>query len=65
MRKEFADRERQLIVAALAESQGRLSGPHGAAVKLGIPRATLQWKIAGLGLDKRQFRTQYPTEGLA
>jgi formate hydrogenlyase transcriptional activator len=60
MRKEFADRERQLIEAALAESQGRVSGPHGAAVRLGISRTTLQWKIAGLGLDKRQFTALSP-----
>jgi transcriptional regulator with GAF, ATPase, and Fis domain len=65
MRKEFADRERKAIVAALADSQGRVSGPHGAAVKLGIPRATLQWKIADLGLDKRQFKAQCPTQGVA
>jgi len=30
--------ERELIEAALAESRGRISGPSGAAAKLGIPR---------------------------
>jgi formate hydrogenlyase transcriptional activator len=60
VKKKFADRERELIEAALAESQGRVSGPHGAAVKLGIPRTTLEWKIAGLGVDKRRFKALPP-----
>jgi len=36
-KKEFAERERKAIAAALAECYGRVSGPHGAAAKLGIP----------------------------
>jgi formate hydrogenlyase transcriptional activator len=48
--------EREMIESALAESRGRISGPSGAAVKLGIPRQTLDSKIAGLGIDKRRFR---------
>src|SRR5258708_12225479 len=30
-------REKEMIEAALAESQGRISGPAGAAAKLGLP----------------------------
>ena len=41
-----------MIEAALAESQGRISGPSGAAAKLGIPRQTLESKIRRLGIDK-------------
>jgi len=48
--------ERALIEAALAESQGRVSGPRGAAAKLGIPRQTLEWKIRSLNIDKLAFR---------
>lgn len=51
-----ADREREIIEAALAESGGRVSGPKGAAAKLGIPRQTLDSKIASLGIDKRRFQ---------
>ena len=51
-----AERERALIEAALAESQGRISGPNGAASKLGIPRQTLESKIRSLGIDKHRFR---------
>jgi formate hydrogenlyase transcriptional activator len=48
----LADREVEMIEAALAESHGRISGPSGAAAKLGIPRQTLESKIKRLGIDK-------------
>jgi formate hydrogenlyase transcriptional activator len=48
----LGDREVQMIEAALAESHGRISGPSGAAAKLGIPRQTLESKIRRLGIDK-------------
>jgi len=57
-KKEFAERERKAIAAALAECHGRVSGPHGAAAKLGIPHQTLASKIESLGIDKRQFKVQ-------
>src|SRR5208337_3171602 len=37
--------EREMIGAALAEARGRVSGPSGAAAKLGIPPSTLESKI--------------------
>jgi transcriptional regulator with GAF, ATPase, and Fis domain len=52
----IADREREIIEAALAESGGRVAGPKGAAAKLGIPRQTLDSKIARLGIEKRRFQ---------
>jgi formate hydrogenlyase transcriptional activator len=52
-----ADHERELIEAALAESEGRVGGKLGAAAKLGIPRQTLQSKLSHLGIDKNRFRT--------
>ena len=36
------------VEAALAESRGRVSGPTGAAARLGIPRSTLESKIRSL-----------------
>jgi formate hydrogenlyase transcriptional activator len=57
-KKEFAERERKAIADALAECHGRVSGPHGAAVKLGIPHQTLASKIESLGIDKRQFKVR-------
>jgi len=50
------NRERAFIEAALADSEGRVSGPSGAAGKLGIPRQTLESKIRSLGIDKHRFR---------
>jgi formate hydrogenlyase transcriptional activator len=54
----LADREREVIEAALADSQGRISGPSGAAAKLGIPRQTLDSKIANLQISKTRFKVQ-------
>ena len=51
------DRERQLIEAALAQTKGRISGPKGAAAKLGVPRQTLDARITSLGIDKHRFKT--------
>jgi len=55
-KKESAERERKAIEVALAECQGRVSGPRGAAAILGIPHQTLESKIASLGIDKRRFK---------
>lgn len=51
------DKERALIESALAETEGRIAGPHGAAVKLGIPRSTLETKIRKLGIKKHRFKS--------
>jgi DNA-binding NtrC family response regulator len=47
---------REIIEAALAESRGRVSGPSGAAVKLGISPSTLEDRITALKIDKRRFK---------
>jgi formate hydrogenlyase transcriptional activator len=52
-----ADREREIIEAALAETGGRIAGPSGAAAKLGIPRQTLDSKISILGIKKNRFKS--------
>ena len=48
--------EREIIDAVLAESRGRVSGPSGAAVKLGISPSTLEDRIKALKIDKRRFK---------
>jgi len=50
------DREREMIEAALEATHGRVSGPGGAAMKLGMPRQTLEARIASLGINKHRFR---------
>jgi formate hydrogenlyase transcriptional activator len=48
--------ERAIIEAALAEAKGRISGPSGAAAKLGIPPSTLDHRIKTLKIDKAKFK---------
>jgi transcriptional regulator with PAS, ATPase and Fis domain len=54
--EKLAAQEREMIEAALAESNGRVSGPRGAAAKLGIPQSTLDSKIKALKINKQRFR---------
>ena len=49
-------REREIIETALAETRGRVSGPSGAAAKLGIPPSTLETRIKALKINKGQFK---------
>jgi transcriptional regulator of acetoin/glycerol metabolism len=53
---DLATRERERIETALAASHGRVSGPSGAAAKLGIPGSTLDSKIRALGIRKERFK---------
>lgn len=48
--------EKEIIETALAETKGRISGPSGAAVKLGMPASTLESKIRALNINKHQFK---------
>jgi formate hydrogenlyase transcriptional activator len=48
--------EKEMIEAALAESRGRISGPTGAAAKLGLPTQTLDSKIKRLRINKYRFK---------
>ena len=51
-----ASQEKRTIEAALSDSRGQVSGPSGAAAKLGIPPSTLDSKIKALGIDKSRFK---------
>jgi len=48
--------EREMIEAALAAARGRVSGPSGAAAKLGVPPSTLDHRIKALKINKNQFK---------
>jgi len=52
------DEEKQAIKIALKECGGRVSGPLGAAAKLGVPRSTLESKIKSLGINKHSFKSE-------
>jgi PAS domain S-box-containing protein len=54
--QKLAAQEKELIEAALRETGGRVSGPSGAAAKLGIHRSTLESKIASLKINKYRFK---------
>jgi DNA-binding NtrC family response regulator len=51
-----ASQEKETIEAALVESAGRVSGPAGAAAKLGLPPTTLDSKIRALKINKYRFK---------
>src|SRR5882762_3871231 len=48
--------EQEQIEAALAQSNGKVSGAHGAAAKLGMPPSTLESRIRSLKINKFQFK---------
>jgi len=58
LQPSLIDQERELIEAALAETGGRISGPAGAARRLGVPRTTLEYKIKSLRINKYRFRVE-------
>jgi len=49
--------ERVRIEAALEATRGRVSGPRGAAARLGIPRQTLDSRIHALRINKHRFKS--------
>jgi DNA-binding NtrC family response regulator len=54
--KRSPTEDREMIGAALAEARGRVSGPSGAAAKLGVPPSTLESKIRSLHINKYSFK---------
>jgi formate hydrogenlyase transcriptional activator len=55
--EDLTEREKVMIENALRASGGLISGPKGAAVKLGLPRQTLESKIRKLGIDRHRLKT--------
>ena len=47
--------DREHIIRVLRQTRGVLSGPHGAAARLGLPRTTLQSKMQKLGINHKDF----------
>jgi PAS domain S-box-containing protein len=61
LRRRLLVQEKDMIEAALKDTRGRVSGPTGAAAKLGIPRSTLESKIRSLKINKNRFKTSPET----
>ena len=53
---KIQEQEREFIERALAEAEGKVSGPLGAAAKLGISPSALEYKIRLLKINKHQFK---------
>jgi len=51
-----SEHERKMIVSALTQSRGRISGPRGAAEALGLPPSTLEALIKKLNIRKNRFK---------
>jgi transcriptional regulator with GAF, ATPase, and Fis domain len=51
-----AQHERDVIESALAQSRGQISGPSGAAARLGLPSPTPNSCIQKLKIRKSRFK---------
>jgi formate hydrogenlyase transcriptional activator len=59
--RQLAAQQKEIIETALRESGGRVSGPAGAAARLGIPGSTLESKIKSLRINKNRFKSADPS----
>jgi formate hydrogenlyase transcriptional activator len=58
----LARQEKEMIEAALAGCYGRISGPLGAATKLGLPARTLDSKIKRFKINKYRFKVPHASK---
>jgi formate hydrogenlyase transcriptional activator len=56
LNRVLARQEKEMIEAALTECYGQVSGPSGAATKLGLPARTLDSKIKRFKINKYRFK---------
>ena len=47
--------ERQYIIRVLRETHGVIAGPHGAAMRLGMKRTTLQSRVLKMGISRQEY----------
>jgi formate hydrogenlyase transcriptional activator len=52
--RTLAEAERDHIVEVLRTSRGKISGDNGAAVRLGMKRTTLQYRMRKLGIEQQR-----------
>jgi transcriptional regulator with GAF, ATPase, and Fis domain len=52
--------ERDHIIRVLVETRGMISGPMGAARRLGLKRTTLQSKMQRLGITRQDYSSRKP-----
>ncbi len=56
LNRALAREEKEIIETALEECYGQVSGPSGAATKLGLPARTLDSKIKRFKINKYRFK---------
>jgi Bacterial regulatory protein, Fis family len=56
LNRVLARQEKEIIETALEECYGQVSGPSGAATKLGLPARTLDSKIKRFKINKYRFK---------
>jgi formate hydrogenlyase transcriptional activator len=56
VKDDLTQMEREHIIRILRETDGVLSGPDGAAVRLGIKRTTLQSMLKRFGIEAQEYR---------
>jgi transcriptional regulator with GAF, ATPase, and Fis domain len=49
---EMRDRERNNLLAVLESTKWKISGPSGAAEKLGVKPSTMAYRMKSFGLEK-------------
>src|ERR1700730_3088326 len=54
MKQTLAEAERSHILGVLEQTKGVVSGPNGAASRLGLPRTTLTYRMQRLGIVQRK-----------
>jgi hypothetical protein len=54
MTQTLAEAERSHILGVLEQTRGVVSGPNGAASRLGLPRTTLTYRMHRLGIVQRK-----------
>ena len=55
--QKLVTQEKEMIESALRKSEGRVSGPSGAAANLGMPRSTVESKVRSLRINKNRFKS--------
>jgi len=56
-RNERTKRQREEIIRALTESNGRVGGTDGAAARMGVSRTTLIYRMKGLRIEPDDYRS--------
>lgn len=51
--------EQERIIRTLQETKGRISGPNGAALRMGVKRSTLLDRMKRLGINPRDVKMRY------